>query len=120
MEKHHGKIIERVVRRANMSLSELSKLMGVNRRSMYNWFVLPKVKPEIIFRLGKALEHDFSQEFPEFFERDDFKDSRRYSGDPSYEIVPDKSTDDGFWKDKYISLLEKMNSMMVAKKNVSV
>lgn len=113
MEKHHGRIIERIVRRANISLSELSKMMGVNRRSMYNWFVLPNVKPEIIFRLGKALEYDFSKEFPEFFSSEDFSIDRKHSGGSRYESVHPKTTDDDFWKDKYISLLEKMNKTMV-------
>ena len=119
MEKHHGKIIERIVRRANMSLSELSKLMGVNRRSMYNWFVLPKVKPEIIFRLGRVLQHDFSQEFPEFFSSEDFKASQKHLGEPRYDSFVPEATDEEFWKDKYISLLEKMNKTMTLEKSVS-
>jgi len=119
MEKHHGKIIERIVRRANISLSELSKMMGVNRRSMYNWFALPKVKPEVIFRLGKALEHDFSKEFPEFFSSEDFNTHWKHSGGPRYESVLPQATDDDFWKDKYISLLEKMNRTMAIEKSAS-
>jgi transcriptional regulator with XRE-family HTH domain len=119
MEKHHGKIIERIVRRANMSLSELSKMMGVNRRSMYNWFVLSKVKPEIIFRLGRVLQHDFSQEFPEFFSSEDFKTDRKHLAVSRYEGVLPEAAEDEFWKDKYISLLEKMNTTMAIEKSAS-
>lgn len=120
MEKHHGKIIERVVRRANMSLSELSKSMGVNRRSIYNWFLLPKVKPELIYRLGRVLQHDFSQEFPEFFSSEDFITSRNQSSDRRYENVDREAAGEDFWKDKYISLLEKMNRTRAAENNASV
>lgn len=119
MEKHHGKIIERVVRRANMSLSELSKLLGVNRRSVYNWFTLSKIRPEVIYRLGQALEYDFSKEFPEFFSPEDFQTTRKPSEGVRSERQMYQAADEEFWKDKYITLLEKINKTMTVAKNIS-
>lgn len=120
MEKHHGKIIERVVRRANISLSELSKLLGVNRRSVYNWFTLPKIRPEVIYRLGQALEYDFSKEFPEFFTAEDFSNTQKQVEALRSDNVMHNAADEEFWKDKYITLLEKINRTMTIGQNVSV
>lgn len=113
MEKHYGHIIERIIRRNGYSISELARLTNVNRRSIYNWFNQKSLKPEIIFRIGCALKHDFSEEFPELFTEDEFQKV----------ITPSKSSTDAegetpegsssFWKDKYIKILEEYNRLLV-------
>lgn len=112
MEKHHGKIVERVVRRTNMSLSELSKHLGVNRRSIYNWFNLPQIKPEIVYRLGRVIQHDFSHEFPELFSSEDFKVAPDQNGRSTSRNVAAYEGNEDIWKNKYIDLLEKFNRSM--------
>ena len=113
MDKHYGHIIERIIRRNGYSISELARLTNVNRRSIYNWFNQKSLKPEIIFRIGCALKHDFSEEFPELFTEDEFQKV----------IVPPKNhnedTEDNpegsssYWKDKYIKILEEYNRLLV-------
>ncbi|WP_134092140.1 helix-turn-helix transcriptional regulator [Olivibacter sp. XZL3] len=114
MEKHYGHIIERIIRRNGYSISELARLTNVNRRSIYNWFNQKSLKPEIIFRIGCALKHDFSEEFPELFTEDEFQKV----------IAPEKTTPDetpaatsegtsNYWKDKYIKILEEYNRLLV-------
>lgn len=119
MEKHHGKIIERVVRRTNMSLSELSKYMGVNRRSIYNWFNLPQIKPEVVYRLGRVIQHDFSHEFPEFFSSEDFKTDGDQNNRFTLQQAEAHAGDEEFWKNKYIDLLEKFNRSMLQQMDAS-
>jgi transcriptional regulator with XRE-family HTH domain len=112
MDKHYGHIIERIIRRNGYSISELARLTNVNRRSIYNWFNQKSLKPEIIFRIGCALKHDFSEEFPELFTEDEFQKV----------ITPLKTTTDEepslegsstYWKDKYIKILEEYNRLLV-------
>lgn len=113
MEKHYGHIIERIIRRNGYSISELARLTNVNRRSIYNWFNQKNLKPEIIFRIGCALKHDFSEEFPELFTEDEFQKV----------ISPEKTSTDetpiisegtsNYWKDKYIKILEEYNRLLV-------
>jgi|GEM_PF-226961 len=112
MEKHYGEIIERTIRRNGYSISELSRVMKVNRRSIYNWFNQPKFKPEIIFKIGCALKHDFSSEFPELFSSEDFQrvfGSNRLS---TMGLFTDESEKINYWKDKYINLLEEYNQIL--------
>ncbi|MET3500412.1 transposase-like protein [Mucilaginibacter rubeus] len=72
LDKHYGQILELTIRKRGYSISEISKLLNVNRRSVYNWFNQSQLKAEIIYNVGLAIKHDFSIEFPEFFEKEDF------------------------------------------------
>lgn len=112
MEKHYGEIIERTIRRNGYSISELSRLMKVNRRSIYNWFNQPKFKAEIIFKIGCALRHDFSNEFPELFSSDEFQKIFNSSRISTTDFLADEDEKVNYWKDKYINLLEEYNQIL--------
>ncbi|QJD95631.1 helix-turn-helix transcriptional regulator [Mucilaginibacter robiniae] len=115
MEKHYGQVIEKVIRRNGYSISELAQMMNVNRRSIYNWFEQRRLKAEVISRMGEVLKYDFSNEFPELFSPETFaKDGAAKAihkdGEANGETPAEIS-----WKDKYISLLEKYNDLLVKK-----
>lgn len=112
MDKHYGEIIERAIRRNGYSISELARLTKVNRRSIYNWFNQPKFKPDIIFKIGCALKHDFSVEFPELFSTEDFQRAFANSKLINTEILVEEIEKINYWKDKYISLLEEYNHLL--------
>ncbi len=104
MQVHQGEIIERIIRREGHSLTDLAKLTGVNRRSIYNWFLQKRLKPESIIKIGKAIKHDFSAEFPDQFRTEDFQQTES----------PLKAEEEAFdvWKEKYIDLLERYNLLL--------
>lgn len=112
MDKHYGEIIERTIRRNGYSISELARLMKVNRRSIYNWFNQPKFKPDIIFKIGCALKHDFSNEFPELFSSEDFQNAFSNHKLLNSELLFEEREKINYWKDKYISLLEEYNQIL--------
>lgn len=72
MANHYGQIVEKVIRRDGHSISDVSRLMKVNRRSVYNWFNQPNLRPEIIYRIGRIIKHDFSVDLPHVFKSEDF------------------------------------------------
>lgn len=115
-DQHYGQIIEKVIRRNGYSISELARLTDVNRRSVYNWFNQKYLKPAIIHKIGIALKHDFSNEFPELF----VKSEQRGLSSTSDDAVFVEDEQDGrmrteqYWKDKYIDLLEKHNQLLLA------
>lgn len=115
MDKHYGEIIERTIRRNGYSISELARLTKVNRRSIYNWFNQPKFKPDIIFKIGCALKHDFSNEFPELFSAEDFQQAFANSKLINTEILAEEIEKINYWKDKYINLLEEYNHMLAVR-----
>lgn len=107
MITHHGHVVEKVIRRDGHSISDISRLLSVNRRSIYNWFDQPKLRPEIIYRIGCVIEHDFSIELPDVFSPNDFKFNAEVKEDVIATGNDKPLKDDAYWKEKYYSLLER-------------
>jgi plasmid maintenance system antidote protein VapI len=109
MEQETGTIVEKVVRRSGVSIAELARRIHVDRRSIYYWFKQDNLNPDIIYRIGKALNHDFSSEIPSLsndFRIDSFKrDTKPFSSSEINNVH--------YWKNKYIALLEKYNELLV-------
>ena len=115
MPLHHGQTLEKIIRRDGHSISDVAKKLNVNRRSIYNWFNHPILRQEIIFKIGHALLHDFSIEFPELFKPTyfDFETKPAFSAQ-EYEKKNDSTTDEQqglIWREKYLKLLKKYNDL---------
>lgn len=103
-----GEIVELVIRRNNLSISELSRRLHVSRRSVYNWFEQKDLSIDIICKVGDVLDYDFTSDFPDMFTK---KKSRIVSQmDHSFNLEPQQNSVN-YWRDKYISLLEKHMQM---------
>lgn len=107
MEQFQGAVIEKVIRKSGVSITEVARRVGVNRRSMYYWFDQPSLNISTIIKVGRALNYDFSTDFPNLI--------------GSYSIAPaasegskERHSDESLtlWKTKYISLLEKYNDLL--------
>lgn len=103
LERHHGEIVERAVRRSEISITELARRIRTNRRSLYNWFRKPVLSDPIINRIGKAIGYDFSIDFPHIKE---YEESR------TNEQSKDAAGTVRYWKEKYIVLLESYNNQL--------
>ena len=105
----HGEILERIVRRNRMGISELSRKLNVSRRTIYNWFGQDKLNQEIIWQIGQSIGQNLSISFPDVFvEKNAEATALAETGDK-------RSTDSNsvyFWMNKYIHLLEKYNSLL--------
>lgn len=97
MQVHHGQTIEKVIRRNGHSITDIARLTGVNRRSVYNWFSQQVLKPHIITNIGDVIGHDFNNDIPGLNEI-------------VFSQLEQTQKDD--WKDKYIDLLEKYNVLL--------
>jgi transcriptional regulator with XRE-family HTH domain len=110
-KSHMGEILEHVVRRDRMGISELARRLNVSRRTMYNWFEMDRLSIEIIRRIGLVIGHDFSAEFPEeFAKKSDYVDGESFA-DIQNSLEP-PPTAVYYWMDRYIKLLEKFNSVL--------
>lgn len=107
--QHIGSIIEKVIRKEGHSLTDLSKAVGVNRRTLYNWFQQPRLSDEIVIRIGQTIKHDFSPEFPEKFVPGDFY----VACDLSF-----RKQELNKWKEKYIDLLERYNLLLTLQQSI--
>jgi AcrR family transcriptional regulator len=113
MDKHYGQIVEYIVRRKRISITDLANELNVNRRTVYNCFGNKYLKAEVIHKIGFAIKHDFSKEFAELFTTDEF--TLMFAP----QTIPSSATVSGQWKDKYLKLLEKYNDILIAKTSVS-
>jgi hypothetical protein len=105
---NNGEIVEHVIRRNNISISELSRRLRVSRRSIYNWFTQKNLSFDIILQIGEVLDYDFSSDFP------DKLIGRRSNSVQGYQPdihINDSQNSANYWRNKYINLLEKYNEV---------
>lgn len=111
MDKHYGQIVELTIRKKGFSISELARLANINRKCVYNWFNQKYLKPEIIHRIGRFINHDFSVEFPELFTPDNFLPNDILNAPDANFVNATNSVSP--WKDRYIELLERYNTLLL-------
>jgi predicted transcriptional regulator len=104
MEIHMGQLLEKVIRKKGLNISKLAKAVGVDRRSMYNWFTEPQLKPGVLERIAEVIDHDFSADVP-----------KASIKNPELVAASKELRDDEYWKDKYIDLLERYSDLLKRK-----
>lgn len=121
MEKHHGQIVEYLVRKNGYSITDLAMELRVNRRSIYNYFQNCYLKRDVILKIGWVIRHDFSKEFPEIFNSEDFSYSHKQA---KFTVFPpntnnnNNNVSEDIWKDKYLELLESYNNALLGRLNI--
>lgn len=118
MKQHQGEIIEKLIRRNGVSISELARRMRVNRRSVYNWFNQSSLKLDAIIKIGNIVGCDIPKEFPNAFTPDDFtmlEGMKIYNPKP----LPESGNNAQFWIDKYVTLLEEYNQLLMRQSNLT-
>jgi len=108
MRLHDGQTVEKIIRRDGYSISQLARMMNINRRSIYNWFNQPVLRQEIIYKIGRQIMHDFSVEFPELFSPADFVfdykptfSAEECIKESAFQELSEESSE---FKEKYLSL----------------
>ena len=105
---NNGEIVEHVIRRNNISISELSRRLRVSRRSIYNWFTQKNLSFDIILQIGEVLDYDFSSDFPDKLNGRRSNSTQVYQGDFQ---TSDFQNSANYWRNKYINLFEKYNEV---------
>jgi transcriptional regulator with XRE-family HTH domain len=109
-----GQIVEKVVKKDKMSISEISRKLNVSRRTLYNWFKAKDLSFDTIEKIGLVIDHDFSEEFPETFPFN--KNLRNGDFDITNQQTKENLSDPiYYWMDKYIKLLERFNEVLPVK-----
>lgn len=103
--KHRGEIVEAAVRKSGITLTALANRLHKSRRHIYNLFDQANISLDVIIRIGEIIHYDFSDDIDEL-KSDDFKIQK--DNDDEYRDMQ-KSI---YWKDKYLVLLEKYNSLL--------
>lgn len=103
---NNGEIVELVIRRNHISISELARRLHVSRRTVYNWFTQRNLSLDNICEIGKVLDYDFSADFPDKF------NGRRNHATRQIQANLDENEDSAnYWRNKYINLLERYSGI---------
>ncbi|WGQ11152.1 helix-turn-helix transcriptional regulator [Pedobacter gandavensis] len=106
MTPNKGDVIERIVRK-KIGISELSRKLQVSRTAIYNWFEYGQINLDTICKIGQAIDHDFTKEFPE-----EFANAQNSAADTPTENK-DGANGVDYWINKYINLLEQYNDLLL-------
>lgn len=114
MNLNVGQVIEHVVRKDHMGITELSRKLHVSRRTIYNWFDQESLSFDVICKIGNVINHDFSKEFPDDFARlqDEAREKKLDLMSNEENATANYSTAVNYWMNKYIKLLEKYNDLL--------
>ena len=105
--QHKGEIVEKAVRQSGLPLTQLAPRIGKSRRWLYNAFENPNLSIEHILIIGKIIHYDFSDEILELQRVRNLEDP--ISPQNAY-VVSAESAE--YWKNKYLTLLEKYNTLL--------
>jgi len=109
IEYNAGEIVELAIRRQEFSISELSRCLHVNRRTLYNWFTKKDLHPELILQIGKVINYNFYPDFEIGFfglcHEEEVKSNARHTQKIPEDLV-------FYWMGKYINLLEEYKGLL--------
>jgi len=103
--QHRGEIIKEAVYKSGYPITELAKRMGKSRRWVYLLFENTTVSIDIMFQIGKIIHYDFSEEL-------NTPSSNIFT---TNEPQNTKISDEEYWKNKYLNLLEEYNELLKKK-----
>ncbi|MFK7786571.1 MAG: hypothetical protein AB8B56_15735 [Crocinitomicaceae bacterium] len=112
--QHKGEIIEKAVRESGFSITRLSERMGKSRRWVYQIFESQSVSVDYILAIGKIIHHDFTEEIEEL-KSYKMNLATQITNDQQHAFGDDKDEVD-YWKNKYLTVLEKYNDLLISTK----
>jgi len=100
--QHKGEIIERAVRQSAIPINTIAKKLGKSRRWMYHVFANYNTPIDTILKIGKVIHYDFSEDIKEISKLNIINTDTQHTAE--------------YWKDKYLQLLEKYNTLLESNK----
>ncbi len=106
---HRGQALATAVEITGLGKEEVASKAGYSRSAYYKHIENPQLEYHILIAYGRAIGHDFTEEFP---------DMPRYSlEEPEEKYAPPQNLAEAIrlselWKDKYLELLEKYNRLI--------
>jgi DNA-binding CsgD family transcriptional regulator len=114
---HHGQLLERVVRRAPIGISEIARKLKISRRTIYNWFESDKINLDVLRKIGHIIGYNFSTDLPEEFMADKIQGMDQQFNQMPF-IHSTQNDTAYYWMGRYIQLLENVNQTLLSGKVV--
>jgi plasmid maintenance system antidote protein VapI len=103
---HMGQLLEKVIRRKEINITELAAALNITRRTLYNWFKQEIIDEGTMQRISDVIVYDFSS------------DTQIHTiinlgiNRPAEEASIIKN--EAYWQDRYINLLEHYSELIKA------
>jgi plasmid maintenance system antidote protein VapI len=114
-----GEIVELAVRRQNINISELSRRMHVNRRTLYNWFQQRELNEDVIVRIGNVINYDFSGDFHNELKICQYNVNSTHQIESSANVDKYSPESTYYWMEKYIELLKDYKKLLQGLKSTN-
>ena len=92
---HTGQLLKKAVADSGIKIAELARKIGRSRRFIYLIFDKEDVPLHYLLQIGDAINHDFFAELKS-----------------DHNNIPHLCQKEGYWKDKYLRLLEEHNELL--------
>jgi predicted transcriptional regulator len=103
--QHMGTLLEHVVRKKGINITELAKSLKVSRRTIYSWFKQEQLNQNILHRISDIISENI------FEINEELKADIQQSADEGFEH--NTARNDDYWKDKYLDLLERYSDLLI-------
>lgn len=108
-----GQILATLVEASGKNKEDVAAKAGYSRSAYYKHIENPNLDYHILIAYGKALNHDFTEEFPDMPQYQ-VEDVDATYGKPA-DTVEEANRQKEYWKNKYIELMEKYTSLIEEK-----
>jgi transcriptional regulator with XRE-family HTH domain len=98
---HMGQLLERVIRRKGINISELAAALNITRPTLYSWFNQEVIDETAMQKISSIIVYDFSHDKP-----------KPTVVNKIEEFTPIK--DEAYWQERYIQLLERYSKLLEA------
>lgn len=111
---HRGEILEAAVKESPITITKLTRQMGISRGTYYNHISDPHLAFEQLVKYGRVLKHDFTQDFPEM-KKYTFEEPEIHYSTPL--TIQEALEQRDYWKDKYYQLMEQFHKVVMEGKS---
>lgn len=108
-----GQILAAVVEASGLKKEDVALKAGYSRSAYYKHVENPNLDYHIVMAYGKAMNHDFTEEFPEMPRYELEEPETIYIRTPK--TVDEAILQRDFWRNKYFELLEKYSGIIEEK-----
>ena len=106
---NRGQLLAAAVEASGLNKEEAAKKAGYTRSAYYKHIENPNLSYHILIAYGKAIKHDFTEEFPDM-PKYVLEDPETAYGQPK--TIEEAARISDLWKNKYLELLEKYNRLI--------
>jgi AcrR family transcriptional regulator len=103
---HMGRLLEKVIRKKGINISELAAALNVTRTTIYNWFKKEVIDEVTMERISSVISYDIHSSD---------KTKATIIRAPIVEPSLQEEKDDEYWRNKYVDLLERYAKLLEKK-----